>query len=140
MKVFTGLFELIAAVGLTTGGASDVQELVSEFDSLLAEVTSGSLKSDAASTNLTSISPGFRPVVAGDPSPIDGFYDVAYMKYKNPLMDITNQHITVFFPVNYDADETPEFRFLAYSHGYMGGGVQTGPCYYEMCKALASFG
>lgn len=72
--------------------------------------------------NVGSLAPGFRPRVKSDPKPIAGLYDVAYMKYKNELMDKTNKHISVFFPVNYDNETTPAFKFIAYMHGYGGGG------------------
>ena len=122
-----------ADVGLTSENFSQyLKDLESEF----LDVNSAPLPPDG----LLSLSPGFRPKVKTDPAPIDGFFDVANIKYKNPLMDKSNQHITVFYPVNFDVNTTNSFRFIAYAHGYLGGGVQTGPSYYEMCKALASFG
>jgi hypothetical protein len=71
---------------------------------------------------------------------VPGFYDVTYKKYKVDSMDITNKHITVFHPTNYDEATTPPFRLLAYAHGFGGGGLQTAPAYWEICNNLASFG
>ena len=87
-----------------------------------------------------SLKPGFRPHPEGEPTPISGYYKVALKKYVNEKADPTNQHITVFYPVDYDIESTPKFRFLPYMHGFGGGGIQTVPAYYEICKGLASFG
>ncbi|GMI27096.1 hypothetical protein TeGR_g7885 [Tetraparma gracilis] len=90
-------------------------------------------------SNVGSLSPGFRPHPAGEPLPLPGLYKTSWKKFRVDEMDPTNKHITVFFPTNYDAS-APPFRFLAYAHGFGGGGLQTGPVYYEICSALASWG
>jgi len=55
-------------------------------------------------------------------------------------MDPTNKKITVFYPTPGSYDSDTSFRFVAYSHGFGGGGVQTAPAYWEVCEKLASFG
>ena len=79
-----------------------------------------------ATDHVGSLSPGFRPHPPNSPPPLPSFYTVAHKKFKNEAMDITNKHITVFYPVDY-GEEVPAFRFLAYAHGFEGGGIQTAP-------------
>lgn len=87
------------------------------------------------SKNVGSLTPGFRPK-PDQPSAIPGFYDVATKKFSVDAMDITNKHITVFYPTN---NPSPS-KLIAYAHGYGGGGIQTTPVYWEICEKLSSFG
>ena len=139
-KIAFGLLLFVTSLILSRSQYNN--ELPSKISSLNADVLSwfDSEIDSYFDTHMGSLAPGFRPKPADSPTPLMGFYSAAHKKYKVPEMDVTNKHITVFYPTGYDASSTPPFRLLAYAHGYGGGGIQTGPVYWEMCTALASWG
>jgi len=68
-----------------------------------------------------------------------GIYETVRATFMNPLMDRTDKNITVFYP-KFDGSTTTKFRFVAYAHGYGGGGVYAAATYQKLCMDIASFG